>query len=324
MTKAILVTGATGNQGGAVLDALIKQTSDDFVIIALTRDPTSPTAKRLSTRSRSVHVLQGNMDNPDQVFSEAQRMVGTPIWGVFMVQVCSFLRLRLTLTDPSQSVIAGGVTAAQEEVQGKNFIDACIAHNVKMLVYSSVDRGGDINSAQDPTPVSVFASKHRIEQHLFKAAEKTNMSWLVLRPTGLIEPLLRDGFIGKMVRTSWRVYMKPNKPLQWVSCRDVGHFAVLGFLHPEQWEGRCLSLAGWEGTFAEANAVHKTVTGEDLSLTFGLATRFICGVVVKDLSISYDWYNAKGFGADVGRLRQLHPDLLNLEDCLREQVSRAS
>ena len=91
MTKAILVTGATGNQGGAVLDALIKQTSDDFVIIALTRDPTSPTAKRLSTRSRSVHVLQGNMDNPDQVFSEAERMIGAPIWGVFMVQVCSFL-----------------------------------------------------------------------------------------------------------------------------------------------------------------------------------------------------------------------------------------
>ena len=168
-----------------------------------------------------------------------------------------------------------------------------------MLVYSSVDRGGDIHSSQDPTPVSVFASKHRIEQHLFQAADKNDMSWFVLRPTGLIEPLLRDGFIGKMVRTSWKVYMNPDKPLQWVSCRDVGHFAMRGFLHPEQWWGKCLSLAGWEGTFSEANAVYKTVTGQDFSLTFGLAARFVCGVVVKDLSISYEWYNAKGFGADI-------------------------
>ena len=91
MTKAILVTGATGNQGGTVLEALVKQASDHFVIIALTRDATSPIAKHMSTQSKCVHILQGNMDNPDQVFSEAERMIGAPIWDVFMVQVCSFL-----------------------------------------------------------------------------------------------------------------------------------------------------------------------------------------------------------------------------------------
>ena len=207
-----------------------------------------------------------------------------------------------------------------EEKQGIGFIDACVTHNVSRLVYSSVDRGGDIRSAQDPTFVSVFASKHRIEQHLFKADERSSMSWLVLRPTGLIEPLFRQGMIGNVVRTSWKIYMKPERPLQWVSVRDVGHFAAQGFSQPEQWSNKSISLAGWEGTFVEADAVHKTITGTGMPTTFGLLTRFICGVMVKDLSVSYRWYNDYGFGADIAKIRQLHPGLLSLEDVLRENL----
>lgn len=87
MPKVILVTGATGNQGGAVLEALIKQNNNDFVIIALTRDTNSPSAKRIAEKSKSVHVLQGDMDQANKVFTDAQRLAGMPVWGVFMVQV---------------------------------------------------------------------------------------------------------------------------------------------------------------------------------------------------------------------------------------------
>lgn len=210
-----------------------------------------------------------------------------------------------------------------EEKQGKAFVDACISYNVQFLVYTSVDRGGEAQSAHDPTFVSVFASKHRIEQHLFKIADKSPMSWFVLRPTGLIEPLLREGMIGNVIRTSWKVYMKPEKPLQWISCKDVGYFAAEGFSHPDQWSRKCLSLAGWEGTFDDANVVYKDVFGRDMPTTFALITRFICGVLVKDLSVSYRWYNDNGFGADIDQVRRLHPGLLSLADVLRErQASR--
>lgn len=87
MSKSILVTGATGNQGGAVLEALIQQNNPDFVVLALTRNAESPGAKRLSNKSKSVHVLQGNMDNPELIFSDARKLTGKPVWGVFMVQV---------------------------------------------------------------------------------------------------------------------------------------------------------------------------------------------------------------------------------------------
>lgn len=206
------------------------------------------------------------------------------------------------------------MTADQEEAQGKKFIDSCASNNIKFFVYTSVDRGGDVRSPQDPTPVSVFASKHRIEQHLFKT---TGMSWLVLRPTGLIEPLIRDDMFGKIGRASWKLYDMPDRPWQWVSCKDVGYFAAQGFSDPERWSGKCLSLAGWQGGFAEANTLSKKVTGQEFKLAFGLLARILCGIVVKDLGLSYKWCNEKGFGADIEQLRQIHPGLLTFEDCLR-------
>ena len=144
------------------------------------------------------------------------------------------------------------------------------------------------------------------------------MSWFVLRPTGLIEPLLGNDMLGKIGRTSWKVYTKGGEKWQWVSCKDVGHFATLGFQEPEQWAGKCLGLAGWEGSFADGDTISKTTTGKRFSLTFEFLAKLVCGYVVKDLDISYRWCSEKGFDADIETLRRIHPGLLDLKACLRQ------
>ena len=53
MSRAILVSGATGSQGGAVVQALLDQ-APDFRILALTRDPTSPSAQKLAAKSDNI------------------------------------------------------------------------------------------------------------------------------------------------------------------------------------------------------------------------------------------------------------------------------
>jgi len=53
-------------------------------------------------------------------------------------------------------------------------------------VYSSVERGGDEKSWENPTLIPHFASKHRIELHLREAAED-KMMWTILRPTAFME-----------------------------------------------------------------------------------------------------------------------------------------
>src|SRR5256885_10317866 len=56
MAKTILVTGATGQQGGSVLRALQKR---GFTVRALTRDTASPKAKALA--DKGVEVVAGDL-----------------------------------------------------------------------------------------------------------------------------------------------------------------------------------------------------------------------------------------------------------------------
>jgi uncharacterized protein YbjT (DUF2867 family) len=79
-----------------------------------------------------------------------------------------------------------GASVATEEAQGKALVDASIANGVEYFVYSSVDRGGDEESWENPTSIPHFAAKHRIELHLREtAADK--MMWTILRPTVFME-----------------------------------------------------------------------------------------------------------------------------------------
>ena len=86
MSRTILVTGATGKQGGSVVAALLAAKAD-FNILALTRDASSPSAKRLASKSANITLVEGNLDDADAVFNSANKASTSPIWGVFSVQV---------------------------------------------------------------------------------------------------------------------------------------------------------------------------------------------------------------------------------------------
>lgn len=91
MTRKILVTGATGQQGRSLIAALRPRegtdTAAEYRVLALTRNTTSPTAKRLA-EEKHVTVVQGDLNSRaslNHVFEEAKEDGSTGIWGVFMV-----------------------------------------------------------------------------------------------------------------------------------------------------------------------------------------------------------------------------------------------
>jgi nucleoside-diphosphate-sugar epimerase len=86
MSKVLLITGATGKQGSSVINALLKANAD-FEILALTRNAQSASAQKLQAKSKKIKVLNGNLDNVDDVFEKAKQATQLPIWGVFSVQV---------------------------------------------------------------------------------------------------------------------------------------------------------------------------------------------------------------------------------------------
>jgi nucleoside-diphosphate-sugar epimerase len=86
--KSILVTGATGKQGGAVVNALLADDAD-MEILAVTRNPQSGAAKKLADKSPKIKIVQGDLDDPAEIFRNAHQVSSSsePIWGVFSVQV---------------------------------------------------------------------------------------------------------------------------------------------------------------------------------------------------------------------------------------------
>lgn len=149
--RKFLITGATGKQGGSVIDAPLQQNL--VSIRGLTRSPDSPAAKTLlpkggnrrfrvnkriqtdaSTLPSGVGVDQGSYDNKKSMV-KALRGISS----AFLVSTpCS----------------PGG--PSQEEIEGKGFVDAAKEAGVEHVVFWSVE-GADRSNG-----VSQFESKVRI------------------------------------------------------------------------------------------------------------------------------------------------------------------
>lgn len=88
LPRRILVVGATGKQGRAVIEHLSSSKSTastpSFEILALTRKPDSPSAQSLKSLSSSINLVQGDLDDVNSVRKVfGDRGGKESIWGVF-------------------------------------------------------------------------------------------------------------------------------------------------------------------------------------------------------------------------------------------------
>ncbi|GLA77790.1 hypothetical protein AtubIFM55763_009981 [Aspergillus tubingensis] len=284
---AVLITGATGKQGGALIRNLLLRKAP-LEIIAVTRNTSSASAQKLASLSANIKLVEGDLDNPGAIFRNAQRLTTSPIWGVYSVQAA--------------------IGNKAEETQGKALIDESIRQKVKFFVYSSVDRGGEEHSFQNPTKIPHFIKKHNIEHHLVNRSKDGNMDWVILRPAAFFENLTPD-FFGKVFTTCFKMALA-GKPLQLVATSDIGYFGAEAFLNPDKYKGRAISLAGDELTFEE----DWTATAE----TF----RPICSLfmaMMKDMGYMFQWFRNEGYRADIPRLREIHPEMMDFATWLKKE-----
>jgi len=273
--RNLIVTGATGKQGGALISALLsKGQANPFKIYAITRNPTSRSAQSLATNP-NISIIKGDLDNSAAVLAQIPQP-----WGVFGV----------TLPLPSARV---------EEANGKKLVDAATAAGVEHFVFTSADRGGD-RSNDDATYVPHFASKHRIEKHL----QASGMDWTILRPVAFFENLTPD-FLGKAFTTMWQ--QLGERRLQLISTKDVGKVAAEVFLNAEAWKGKAVSLAGDELNQREAAKIFKEEMGREMPETYGFVGSAIKVVLKEQLGLMFQWFTGPGFGADIGRMRKTFP-----------------
>lgn len=198
-----------------------------------------------------------------------------------------------------------GQTVDIEVEQGKALINASLDNEVKHLVYSSVDPGGEKRSSENPTPVPHFASKHKVEQYLLEKTSGGRMGWTILRPTGFMDNYVPDS-MAKVFFTAWKVAIGKDRPLQLIACADTGHFAAQALMKPDKYRGRAISLASDELTFDQAAAVFKHKIGNDIPTTYGVVGSLaLCAL--KDIGTMF---NSEGFGANIEELRGGYPGMI--------------
>ncbi|EED18341.1 nucleoside-diphosphate-sugar epimerase family protein [Talaromyces stipitatus ATCC 10500] len=292
---AVLITGATGKQGGALIRSLILRKAP-FEILAVTRNPTSASAQKLANLSPNIKLVEGDLGNPGVIFQNAQRLTASLIWGVYSVQA------------------AIGNNA--EESQGKALIDESIKQKVKFFVYSSVDRGGKDRSFTNPTNIPHFIKKHNIEHHLVDRTKDGSMDWVILRPTAFYENLTPD-FLGKVFTTCFKIALT-GKPLQLVATSDIGFFGADAFMHPEQYKGKAVSLAGDELTFDGMKSIFEQRTGLPLPTTFRPVCSFFMAMM-KDMGYMFKWLRDEGYGADISSIRALNPEMKDFATWLEKE-----
>ncbi|WP_158888480.1 NmrA/HSCARG family protein [Amycolatopsis anabasis] len=221
MDKLVVVTGATGQQGGAVAARLL---ADGWRVRALTRDPASAKARALT--DAGAEVVAGNLEDRASVEPCIQGA-----YGVF-------------------SVHPGPLTPGQDEfLAGKNVVDAALAHGVTHLVYSS-GAGADRTAA-----LGLQQEKWAVEQYLAGAG----ISATVLRPASFMENYLNPLF--GLSRGGLTTAAGPEVRQTHIALDDIAAFAALAFERPEAYRGRTLELAGDEITPPEVAAAISAATG---------------------------------------------------------------
>ncbi|MGW7481813.1 NmrA family NAD(P)-binding protein [Nonomuraea muscovyensis] len=222
--RTILVTGATGNQGGAVARALLGR---GWTVRALVRDPGSAAARALAELGATLH--RGDLDDPASV-----RAAMTGVHGVFSVQPFAWTEEEL----------------AAEVRRGVTLADLARELNVAHLVYSSV--GG----AERDTGIGHFASKAAVERHI----AALRLPATILRPVFFMTNLLHYAGTPDGERVI-ALPFAPGQRMQLIAAEDIGHFAAEAFDHPREWIGRQVEIAGDALTGAEIAAAYERVTG---------------------------------------------------------------
>jgi uncharacterized protein YbjT (DUF2867 family) len=302
-TKNLLITGATGKQGGAVIDALMadKEHASQSTIYGLTRNAESASAKKLVAKYPSVKLVTGDMNDCPNIFSTVKQQ----IWGVFSVQI----------------PLGKGASVETEEKQGKDLVDAAIANGVSHFVQTTVDRHGE-HSSENPTNVPHFISKHRIEKHLEEKAKGSTMTYTILRPVFFMDNLTNN-FPGKLTSAAWWVGLGPDRKLQLVALQDIGYFAAQAFINPTapEYKNRAIGLAGDEPTWAEADKLFKEKTGYGIPTTFSIFAYLLLWAI-KNVGLMFAFFRDTGYAVDIPTLKKMNPNLISLSKWLDMQKEK--
>ena len=250
-TQTIFVTGATGNQGRAVVQSLL---DNGFIVKALTRNPSLPAAQNL--QMQHAEIVQGDLNDPESFKHHLKDADG--------------LFCLLTYENGIEKEIKQGIDLANSAKD----------NGVKHFLYSSVI------FADLHTGVPHWDSKKIIEDHI----KKIELPYTIIRPASLYENFLIPQVKSRIVKGKLVSPVNKNIIQQFISSQDIGKISAAIFMNPEKYLGRVIPLAAEEMNMQQAAAIFSEVLEKEISYQKlpKIITRLVMGKLLYKM---FKWIN---------------------------------
>ncbi len=278
---SVLVMGATGNQGGAVVRNLLTQ---GHRIRTLTRNPDSQKSKKLA--DQGVEVIKGDFTDSDSLAKTAAGMDTV-----------------FAMTTPFEA----GVEA--EAKQGIDLADAVKQAGVGHLIFTSVA------SADRNTRIPHFDSKYKVEQHI----ASLKIPYTIVAPVFFMDNWFTPWFLPSIQEGTLKFAMPADRPLQQVSVENIGAFAAAMIERREKVFGKRFDIAGDELTGKETVAAISKASGRTIGYE-GFDPELM-RADNPDFAEMFSWFNKVGYSADIKNLHKEFPEVQwqNLDQWARQQ-----
>lgn len=279
----VLVTGATGRQGGATARRLL---AAGRPVRALVRDTTTAASSALAVAG--AQLVLGDLDDPASL--PAALDGASAVFGI-----------------PPVAYGPSGADTDLEFARGRSLIDAAVAAGIEQVVFSTVA------STSAVTPGG--AGKVSIERYLHDHVALPT----VLRPVRFMTNYLGVAVaaIDGISHGVHRHLFPPHEPMQIIAVEDIAEFAALAFADPARFAGRTLELAGDEPTPVEAAAAIAAAVG--LPVRYEQLTDSEAADLGQEIAeVKKRWRDGDRWHADIEALRVIHPGLRTLADWLAE------
>lgn len=267
--RRVLVTGATGRQGGGVARALLHR---GHQVVALTRHPGGRRARALADKGARIvggdwndlAGLRAAFEGTDAAF-----LMGTPFEAglEFEIRSCSAM------------------------------IEAARHADVSHVLYSSVAGAGS------ETGVPHFDSKHRVERHL----AGSGMPWSVIAPVAFMDFLNPDIYLPRLREGVLSMALPAHRSLQYIAPDDIGAFAARLIERGQSVFGRRYEIAGDEATGPEAAEILSRASGRDISYVETPLSEV--AAFSADLAAMFEWLANVGYSVDRQRLADEFPEM---------------
>jgi uncharacterized protein YbjT (DUF2867 family) len=256
----VLVSGATGQQGGAIARELLEA---GWSVRAMTRSPGGEAAKKVA--ALGAEVVGADLDDEASL-----RAALSGAWGAVAVQ----------------NTWEAGVE--REEEQGLRFARLAREAGVQHFLYQSV------GSAHRATGIPHFDNKNRVEELVRSLGFP---SWVIVRPVFFMENLASPWFRPAIDQGVLAFGMKPDTRLQAIAVADIGKYGLLAFERREELNGRSIDIAGDELTAPEMAQVLSEVAGRPIryqQVPLEEIRQFS-----DDYAMMLDWFDRVGYDADI-------------------------